>query len=143
MTLSLPKKESTYSLWYKPNKERVSAKRKKRYAEDPEYRQCCLEASRRYRRGERSLTGPPSNAPISFAQAAERIGRSRSALDEWRRKKLFPEPKRHNGRLWFTEQQVLLLMKLKEVIRMYGNRRGKVKQHQLNEAGKFIHANWD
>jgi len=107
------KKKSTFRNWYEHNRQRLSEKRKKLYAENPEYRQQALESSKRYRRGERSLPNPPG-APISFAQAAERTGIGVSTLHEWRRKKYFPEPKHHNGRLWFSEKQVLLLEDLKQ-----------------------------
>ena len=36
---------SQFREWYQKNKERLSAKRKKLYAEDPEYRRRALEAS--------------------------------------------------------------------------------------------------
>ncbi|MBV9342704.1 MAG: MerR family transcriptional regulator [Acidobacteria bacterium] len=55
-----------------------------------------------------------ADAPISVAEAAERIGIGISTLHEWRRKKLFPEPKHHNRGLWFTDNQVSLLEELKE-----------------------------
>jgi hypothetical protein len=108
MALILKKKESGFRNWYEKRKQRLSEKRKKLYAENPEYRQRALEASRRYRRGERTLP-TPADAPISFAQAAELTGIGVSTLHEWRRKKLFPEPKHNNRGLWFTEKQVLLL----------------------------------
>jgi predicted DNA-binding transcriptional regulator AlpA len=137
------KKESPNRRWYKKNKQQLSEKRKKQYAEDLEYRQRAKEASRKYRRGERTLTTPPDGL-ISFAKAAEHIGRKVSTLYEWRSKKYFPEPKRHNARrLWFSEKQVLLLTKLKEVIRVYGKRRGNVKRDRLKEVIAFIVANWD
>jgi len=66
-----------------------------------------------------------------------------STLHEWRRKKLFPEPKHYSGRLWFNEKQVLLLTKLKEVIRVYGKRRGNVKRDRLKAVIATISANWD
>src|SRR5512133_3859968 len=100
MVLILRKKESGFRSWYVKNKQRLSEKRKQRYAEDPEYRQRALEASRLRRRGESALTTPPEGLS-SFAEAAERIGVGISTLHEWRREKLFPEPKRHNGHLWF------------------------------------------
>jgi hypothetical protein len=142
MTLNL-KKELAFGKWYAKNRQILSETRKQRYAQEPEYRQRQLEASKRYRRGERSLRTLPDDAPISFVQAAERIGRHESTLHEWRRKKLFPEPKHYGRRLWFSEKQVLLLTKLKEVIRVYGNRRGKVKQHQLKEMVTSLETNWD
>jgi hypothetical protein len=49
------KKQSTFGKWYEKHKQRLSEKRKKRYAQDPEYRQRALEASRRHRRGERTV----------------------------------------------------------------------------------------
>jgi MerR HTH family regulatory protein len=143
MTLILTKTESSFRRWYAKNRERLSQKRKQRYAEDAEYRQRAVEGSRRRRGGGANSTTPPNDAPISFGQAAERIGRHVSTLHEWRRKKLFPEPKHYGGRLWFSEKQVLLLTKLREVIRVYGNRRGKVKQHQLKDVVASIGASWD
>jgi hypothetical protein len=143
MALILPKKTTAFREWYTKNKEQLSEKRKQRYAQDPEYRERAMEASRKYRHDQSTPIVPPSDAPISFAEAADRIGRHVSTLHEWRRKKLFPKPKHYGGRLWFSEKQVLLLTKLKEVIRVYGNRRGKAKQHQLKEMVASIGANWD
>src|SRR5437867_3738780 len=96
MALILKKKESGFRNWYEKNKQRLSEKRKKLYAENPEYRQRALETSRRRRRGEPTPMMPPDDATISFAQAAERVGMSISALHEWRGKKYFPDPKHHN-----------------------------------------------
>ena len=143
MVLILKKKESGYRRWYAKNKESLSEKRKKRYAEDPQYRERQLESSRRYRRGERTPKTPPDDAPISFGEAAERIGVSGSTLHEWRRKGYFPEPKHQNGRVWFSDRQILLLGGLKEVIRVYGKRRGKVKQEQLDQVRASISAGWN
>ncbi len=41
--------KSNYEKWYEKNKQKLSEKRKKLYAENPEYREQRLEASRRYR----------------------------------------------------------------------------------------------
>jgi hypothetical protein len=138
------KKPSPFCRWYEKNenKQRLSEKRKKRYAEDPEYRQRALEASRRRRQGKPNLPRP-ADAQISFAEAAERTGRSVPTLHVWRRKKYFPEPKHYGGRLCFNENQVLQLTKLKEVIRVYRNRRGNVKRGALKEAVSLIAANWE
>ena len=142
MALILKKTESSFNDWYQKNKQRLSEKRKRLYAENPEYRQRSLEASRRRRRGELTLPIPP-DFPISFTQAAERVGISSSTLHAWREKKLFPEPKHHNGGLWFTEHQVLLLKNLKEFFRLYGKRRGKIKFDKLKELKESIAADWD
>jgi len=138
--------KSTYQAWYQQNKQRLAAKRKKQYAENPEYREQRLEAARRYRRGERTppVSLVPPDALISFAEAAERLDVGASTLREWRRKEYFPEPKRHNRGLWFTENQVFLLKSLKEFFQKYGNRPGKVKEERFKEVRAFIWwSNWN
>jgi predicted DNA-binding transcriptional regulator AlpA len=141
MALNLPKKESASNRWYENNKQAVSEKRKKRYAEDAEYRQRIVEASRRRRLGEITPKTPPEDAPISFEQAAKRIGIGKTVLHDWHKKKYFPEPKRHNGRrLWFTEKQVRLLQYLKD--RVHGRRRCYGKVDRFKDVIAYVHENW-
>lgn len=141
MALVLRKTRSSFGDWYQKNKQQLSDKRKKLYAENPEYRQRALESSKKRRSGEPILAMPP-DAPISFAEAAEHLGISISTLREWRRRKHFPEPKHHNRGLWFTEHQVLLLKRLKEFFQVYGKRTGKIKQELLKELVASIAADW-
>jgi predicted DNA-binding transcriptional regulator AlpA len=142
MALILEEKKSPYRRWYEKNQQTLSERRKKRYAEDSEYRQRAIERSQRRRRGEVTLTTPPADAPISFGEAAKHIGVGKSTLDDWRSKKYFPEPKHYNGRrLWFTEKQVLLLKELKD--RVYGKRRWYMKFDRFKEVVASISANWD
>jgi hypothetical protein len=143
--LVIKKKKSTYQKdWYQKNKERIAEKRKKKYADDPEYREQRVEASRRYRRGERTPPGraAPPDAPISFKQAAKQLGRKRSTLQEWCRLTYFPTPKLHKGAYWLTEHQVTLLEKLKECLDMYGKVRGQINYARMKEVRAFIFANW-
>jgi hypothetical protein len=145
MALNLPKKESASRRWYEKNKRRRSEEHKKKYAEDAEYRQRCLEASRRRRRGDITPKTPPEDAPVSFEQAAKRIGVGKSILHDWHKKKFFPEPKRHNGRrLWFSEKQVGLLQYLKG--RVHGRRRWYKKLDKKLDRFKdeiaYVHENW-
>lgn len=142
MALILRKNKPRFSEWYQKNKVRLSEKRKKLYAENPEYRQRALESSKRYRRGERSLPNPPG-APISFAQAAERLGIGLSTLHEWRRKKCFAEPKHYNRGLWFSEKQVLLLNDLKNFFRLNGRKPRHIKLDRLKEVVTSISLNWE
>jgi hypothetical protein len=142
MSLILPKKESAPQKWYRKNKQRRSEERKKLYAENPEYRQRAIEASRRRRRGELTPMTPPEDAPISFAETAERIGIDKSTLHDWHSKKFFPEPKRHNGRrLWFSAKQVLLLKYLKD--KVHGKRRWYMKFDRFKDVIAYMFANWD
>jgi len=84
----------------------------------------------------------PFRAPISFSQAADRVGVGISTLREWRRKKLFPEPKHHNRGLWFTENQVMLLKNLKDFFKVYRMRPWKIKHARLNELRALIFESW-
>jgi hypothetical protein len=143
MALILPKKTTAFREWYAKNKEQLSEKRKQRYAQDPEYRERAMEASRKYRHDQSTPIVPPSDAPISFAEAADRIGRHVSTLHEWRRKKYFPEPKHYSSRLWFGEGQVLLLTKLKEFLRANGRKPRSIKLERLKKVVAFIEVNWD
>ena len=139
--LVLKNTKSIYRDWYQQNKQRLSEKRKKLYAENPEYRERALEASRRRRRGEGNPP-TPADAPISFAQAAETLNIGASTLREWRRKNLFPEPRLHRGRLWFTENQASLLKKVKEFFSVYGKRPGKIKNDEKKRTRDAISRNW-
>src|SRR2546423_7129047 len=128
--LTLPKNKTSYH-WYEKNKQQLSDKRKKRYAENSAYRQRSVEASRRRRSGEQipPVLPVPPDAPISFAEAVVRLNIKPSTLREWRRKKYFPEPKRHNRAPWLTDSQLILLGRLKECLRKYG----PIKHAQLKE----------
>ena len=131
--------------WYQKNKQRLSEKRKKRYAEDSEYRERALKASRRYRSGERTppVSVVPPDAPISLKEAARRLGKGASTVREWRRKKYFPEPRQHKRTYWLTEHQLTLIGKLKECLDVFGKRRGSIKDAQLKQVRAFISANWN
>jgi transposase-like protein len=150
LIIKKPEPKSTAGDWYQENKERLSQKRKKLYAENPEYSQRALEASRRYRRGERTPS-MPADAPISISEAADRLGIGTSTLREWRRKevfkqKLLPEPKYYKGGVWFTEKQIELLRLLqiellrllKEFFRKYKMRPSKMTQPILAELRSSI-----
>jgi hypothetical protein len=141
MALILPKKTTAFRHWYAKNKEQLSEKRKQRYAQDPEYRQRALEASRRRRRGEVTLRTSPDDAPISFREAAKRIGVSVSTLSSWRTKQYFPAPMLHGGRLWFAERQVCVLKNLKE--KVHGQRRWYMKTDRFKQVITYVRDNWD
>jgi len=140
--LSFQEKLSYEQQWYQKHKKRLSAKRKKLYVENTEYRQKAQERSMQYRNGERTPT-IPADAPISMAAAAACIGVGKSTLRDWRRSKYYPEPKRYKGRLWFTQNQLSLLRELKRVLRLYKMRPLKMKQEKLKEVCELISSSWN
>ncbi len=143
--LKLKKPKSSNQRWYEKNKQRLSEKRKRLYAENSEYRQKAIDRSRRRRSGEQLPAMPPvpADAPISFKDAAGRLGIGVSTLREWRRKGLFPDPKHYNGGLWFTEKQVELLRLIKEFFKKYKMRPWKSTQPILEQLRASILAGWN
>ena len=143
--VDLAKKEIELPELVREEQTTTLGKRKKRYHENSEYRQRVIEASRRRRSGEQTPPAPPvpPDAPISFAQAAGRLGIGTSTLREWRRMKYFPEPKRHNRAHWFTEHQISLLMKLKEFLGKYKMRLTTTKREEWKQLRAFIWTHWN
>jgi hypothetical protein len=143
--LTLPKKKSSYQKWYEKNKQRLSEERKRLYGENPEYRARAIEASRKRRSGEQTppILPVPPDAPISLREAAERVGAGVSTLREWLSKNYFPEPRRYNRGLWFTEKQVELLRLLKEFFKKYKMRPAKITQPMLAQLRASILADWN
>jgi hypothetical protein len=129
-----------YREWYQQNKERLSAKRKKLYAENPEYRQRALEASKKHRDTEASSMLDDN---VFFTQAAQDVDTTISTLREWRKKHYFPEPKHRNGRLWFTEHQVFLLKSLKAFFRVNGKKTWKSNRYALKDLVESVWAKWE
>jgi hypothetical protein len=122
------------------DKERLSAKRKKLYAENPEYRQRVLAASKNYtENGAKSML----DGHVFFTQAAQDLDITISTLREWRRKHYFLEPKHQNGRLWFTEHQVFLLKSLQEFFKVNGKKTWKSNKYVLKDLVASVWAKWD
>jgi hypothetical protein len=143
--LILKTKKSNYREWYEKNKQKLSEKRKRRYAEDAEYRARAIETSRKRRSGEQTPPIPPvpPDAPISLKEAALRVPAGASTVRGWLRQNYFPEPKRHNRGLWFTEKQVELLRLLKEFFRKNKMRPLKITQPLLAQLRASIIADWN
>ena len=112
----------------------------KLYAENAEYRQRALDASKKYRD-----TGASSifDGHVFFTQAAQDVGITISTWREWRKKHYFPEPKYHSGRLWFTEHQVVLLKGLKEFFRVNGKKTWKSNRYALKDLIESVCARWE
>ena len=109
---------SSFGEWYQKNRERISEQRKKLYAENPEYRERKLAASKQYRETGSSAQPTPSGC-FSLEETAEEVGIAVATLRDWRRKKLFPEPLYQKGCLWFRPHQVLLLKQIREFFRKW------------------------
>ena len=129
-----------YKPWYEENKKRLSEKRKNRYAADAEFRERCLERSRK--RAQAIAQPVTDGCTISFEAAPERIGITIGVLRDWRRKHYFPDPTGRSGRLWFTEDQITLLRKLKTSWYQIAFTSRHRKWERLKDLREFIYANW-
>lgn len=132
---------TAFKNWYEQNKDKLSAERKARYDSDPQYREKVLERSRVFR-----ANHPPSPPPIgfdySFDEAAEVVGVTTWTFREWRRKNYFPEPNSHGGKFYFSENQIMVLRKLKAFFDYHGSRVRKDTKAELDGVVSLVFANW-
>lgn len=127
--------------WYAKNKQRLSEKRAKRYAEDAGYREAALKRSRAQRK-KKVVTFPADGYTVSFAHMADQLGVTTWVLREWRRKNYFPEPRHRDHRLWFTPDQAMLLRRLKTFFDDHGVRVSESKREALTSVTALVYANW-
>lgn len=127
--------------WYAENKQAVSQKRKERYQNDPEYRQKVLAraAAHREKTGGESI---PHGYSKCFADAAEHLGITLWQLRWWREKNYFPEPHDHQGKKWFTENQLALIGQLQSFLSGAGRRINRSERENLESLISLIYGNW-
>jgi hypothetical protein len=130
----------SWDAWYAKNKQRLAAKRAKRYAEDPAYREAALRRSREQRHKDK--TPVLDGTTIAFKDMAQALGVTTWVLREWRRKNYFPEPVNRDGRLWFHPDQRLLLQGLVSFFGEHGSRLDAGSQRDLDLYVSTIFANW-
>jgi phytoene dehydrogenase-like protein len=136
-TTTQPTEKFTFKSWYEKNKERLAQKKREKYHTDVNYRTAALRRSAE-QRGRRQSPDPEGYI-YTIDAVANMLGMSVWTVREWRRKDYFPEPKHRQGRLWFNEQQVLLLSKLREFLSARGGR----NKEGLENLKALIYANWN
>jgi len=131
-----------YDIWYERNKEKRNAARRKKYAEDEDYREQVLSNTREIRRKQReerreerkaerkatrvNVTGRWKEFKIKTKQGevtavtigalARSVGCSIKTLRDWERKKLIPKTRHRSkrGDRLYTPEQVLHIKELAE-----------------------------
>lgn len=129
-----------YEKWYQDNKASLSERRKKKYAEDKEYRQKAVQAARDYRASKGAPK--PDSYSLTFGDMAEALGVTLWTLRQWKEKNYYPSPLSHGGRLWFTEGQAGLLFKIAEFFKMHGPRVSGSAKSSLEDVTNLVYANW-
>ena len=90
----MQKKEgSAYQRWYEKNKEKSAEKRRKRYKEDPVYRQKALAARKaQIANTPKVRDSLPKQYVYTVSSLSEKLKVSDWKVREWKRKGYFPEP---------------------------------------------------
>lgn len=135
--------KTAYQRWYEKNKDKLSEKRKKRYREDPEYRQGYLDRKAKQTEALRAEPVDPKYTH-NFTEAAEALGVTLWTLRSWRSKDLIPEPHVHNKGLYFTTAQVGLLTRLRDFYKKVGKPvLTEAEQNEVEQISDLIRANWE
>ena len=107
--------------WYHRNKEEYNARRRERYANDPELRQKARERAKKQKRTastrtlKRELNGKLVDV-FTTGQIAHAIGLTPQTVRNWVREGLVPDSVFEDKHLLFTKVQSNMIIKLKSVL---------------------------
>lgn len=127
-----------FKKWYEGNKAVLSEKRKKRYREDPAYRQQVKDRAAS-RRASLKKTKTPANG-MSASEVCDILEISRWTLNRWKNEKYFPVYVLDGH--GFTQNQVQLLTLLKQFFSQYPKKAASANQEKLTDIVSAIHHNW-
>lgn len=132
-------KETPYQRWYKKHAAELAEKRKKKYAEDPAYRERVKGHTAKTRAKQKQASPErPSEYTYSQNEVAEALGVSTFVLRSWRSRDYYPMPFQHGGKYYFKESQIELLKKLQEVFK----ESRRPDSTDLQNAVSSVYANW-
>ena len=127
--------------WYLKNKSRIAAKRARLYKEDSNYRKRAIENS--FKQRAKAKVERPKGYIVTLTQALGRLQISVAKFREWKRKGMLPQPLQFQGRILFTENQMVLLHSIEVHFANYGMRDQAWNRGRLESLVDFVHANWD
>ena len=140
------RQRKTYRKWYESNGADYNEERKKRYANDPEYRDRIKAQAKETRERRKARGGVQETSVIRdgvevyrVSAAAELLGKSPDALRSWVRKGWVPE-KTGQVHRFYTKGQIKLMQRLVDVIKKY--RYAKNYEDRLQQIVTKVHANW-
>jgi hypothetical protein len=136
--MSKKKPGTAFGRWYANNKQALAERRRARYHNDPAYRARVKELANRNRKRAAPAEAPATH-PHTFEDVSAQLEVSLYSLRDWRRRGYFPEPYRHNQRLYFSNTQVALLSELKIFLADGGARR----PDDLETMKNTVFMNWE
>lgn len=145
-------KKAKFKEWYEANKGRVSARRKQKYAEDPDYRQSTLDRAAEWRKtnptpsrsGEarfRVIKGEQVEV-FRIAEVSAMIGRSDQTIRDWEAAGTIPKPSIVSAHRYYTLRQVMQLRELCDLIDVARGEGKEVLNAAIKSKSKSIHKLW-
>jgi len=135
-----------YSDWYRENRARLSAARKRKYRENKEYRNGARKRARNYYIRNKKVMRPKDRFRIrdadgknyvTIGRVAKAIGRVVDVVRAYHRRGIIPSTGIVDTRGWrlYTNVQLMLLIK---AFKMFDRKELK----SLAEVGAYLHGNW-
>lgn len=137
------KNKDYYKEWYAANRNRISIKRKKLYAENISYRDKLIGKARKYKELKKGVLPYEGPYIISFVKAAKELQITPNVLRAWYKKKYFPKLPLRGGSLWMTEFQFSFLERLRDFFDLWGPIVRKENKDEFEGLINHIHSNWD
>lgn len=127
-----------FERWYEANKDKVSARRKKKYREDKGFRDAMLAKAAKRRE---SVRAPTPDGFMGIVEAAKMLGVSAYVLRHWLHKEYFPQPLVLRNKMLLSEEQVKRLVPLRNFIS--GRRKlSHAEEYVLSDIISLIFINW-
>ena len=136
-----------FKQWYENNKDEYNAKRRQKYAENPEVRSKAIARSQRYK-GRRDSTKTYVVKVIDGKQihmyptgsAAKIIGVHHNTIPNWEKRGLIPEPILREHRRFYTSHQLSQMVVLKNLL----ERANKSEEYAVEKAAlvEMIKTTW-
>lgn len=139
----------SYKEWYRQNKEKVNAKRRKKYDEDAAFREKTQTRALEGYHAKRKTMAPTDRRTVvdeqgerffSIGRIARLIGRQIESVRKYHRMGILPDPTYFDARGWrlYTRQQALLI---RQVFRRF-QEQTDVEVRTLADVRRVLHERW-
>jgi len=140
---------SKFTDWYDRNKEELNAKRRKKYAENAQFRKKTQDKARESYRKNRRVTNPADRRTVvdesgeryfSIGRVARLIGRQPESVRKLHRMGVLPDPVYYDSRGWrlYNRAQALLI---RQVFRRLEDK-ADTDVKSLADVREVLHAEW-
>lgn len=132
-----------FKKWYAENKEKLAEDRRRKYAEDPEYREQMKARSAEFRDRKRAEKPDQEYKGMLVPEVCEALEVKEWTLNSWKNRGYYPAPSKTGGRPVFTENQVSLLGLIKQFFQDHPRRVAGLHRDKLGVIVDVVHHNWN